>query len=342
MARKPPPLPDVFAKPGGAPSRGTPIEDLPQPDGTVALQERPPPEAPPPPPPPLPPELPEPPVSAQPAPPPDDEPYVPPPPRPRAAPGGRAFSLAVIAVAISLTAPFWEDAVLSVLGAHTPNGRVAEMSILAMERQDRRTADIGQRLATATEQLARQQAEFTAAMQRMDRSATLIRTMALVRLSDALRRPAPFAAELAVARASGTDLGDLKPLLDEIQAYADTGIPGVAQLRRDFHALTDQLARSDSGGASWISSLTSWARPRGAAPMAVAADPSLELLQTATAQLADGDVAGALERTQQVGELYRPAFATWIEDARARVAADTLAERASDMVTKALQPAATK
>jgi hypothetical protein len=180
-------------------------------------------------------------------------------------------------------------------------------------------------------------------MQRMDRSATLIRTMALVRLSDALRRPVPFAAELAVARASGTDLGDLKPLLDQIQAYADTGIPGVAQLRRDFHALTDQLARSDGGSeASWISSLTSWARPRGAAPMAVAADPSLELLQTATAQLADGDVAGALERTQQVGEIYRPVFATWIEDARARVAADTLAERASDMVTKALQPAATK
>jgi hypothetical protein len=31
MARKPPALPDVFAKPGAAPARGTAIEDLPEP-----------------------------------------------------------------------------------------------------------------------------------------------------------------------------------------------------------------------------------------------------------------------------------------------------------------------
>jgi len=42
MARKPPPtLPDVFARPGAAPSRGTAIEDLPQ-----AVDELPPPHRP--------------------------------------------------------------------------------------------------------------------------------------------------------------------------------------------------------------------------------------------------------------------------------------------------------
>ena len=369
MARKPAPgLPDVFARPGAAPSRGTAIEDLPQiePPATPEPEPRPEPR--------LEPELQTPPVPPQPeprtervAPPPPAPPAPPPaaaasaPPEPPPEPpfddtyrpdsdarptppasGRRAYALAVVALVISLTAPFWEDAALSTLGIRTPVGRAAEQSTLAAIRQDRRTEDISQRLAAAMAQITRQQAEFTTAMRRADQASTLIRTMALVRLNDTLRRPMPFAAELTVVRASGTDLGDLKPLLDQIEPYAATGIPGTAQLRQDFRTLYDQVARGSGGGAgSWVNSLTSWARSKPPS-QATTTDPSLLLLQTASARVAEGDIAGALEATRKVGGDYKPVFATWIDDAQARVAADALAERVSDMVTVALRPAAAK
>jgi hypothetical protein len=162
--------------------------------------------------------------------------------------------------------------------------------------------------------------------------------MALVRLNDTLRRPMPFAAELTVARASGTDLGDLKPLLDQIEPYADTGIPGTTQLRKDFTTLYDQITR---GGSSWMGSLASWTHLRAAAP-AQTSDPSLDLLKQASARLAEADIAAALKAARQIGDDYKPAFANWMDDAQARVAADTLAERVGDMVTQALRPAAKK
>jgi hypothetical protein len=366
MARKPAPaLPDVFARPGAAPSRGTAIEDLPQIEPAATPEPEPLPEprlepelrtppAPPPeprpelvaPPPPSPPPAP-PPTAADSAPPepPFDDTY-----RPdsetRQAPlasGRRAYALAMAALVISLTAPFWEDAALSILGIRTPVGRAAEQSTLAAIRQDRRTEDISQRLAAAMAQITKQQAEFTTAMRRADQASTLIRTMALVRLNDTLRRPMPFAAELTVVRASGTDLGDLKPLLDQIEPYAATGIPGTTQLRQDFRTLYDQVVRGSGGGAaSWVNSLTSWARSKPPSQAATAVDPSLLLLQTASARVAEGDIAGALEATRKVEGDYKPVFATWIDDAQARVAADALAERVSDMVTVALRPAAAK
>lgn len=338
MARKPPPsLPDVFAKPGAAPPRGTPIEELPQepppqavvPEAELLTEE-------PPSPPPPPPEEPKP-KAVQ----PNDELYVPPV-RPAPVRGRGGVVLAAIALVVGLTTPFWEDSVLSLLGVRTPEGRAAEQSRLAVMRLDQRTADIAQRLSVAAAQMTRQQAEFAAAMQRADQAGNMIRTMALVRLSDTLRRPIPFGAELAVVEANGTDLGELKPLLAQIEPYAATGIPGVTQLRQEFQALLDQVQPTGRGGsASWISSLTSWARPRAAAP-APGADPSLDLLQSAAARLADVDVAGAVEQMRQVSDTYRPAFASWVEDAQARVAADMIAEKVADMVTKALRQTGAK
>jgi hypothetical protein len=383
MARKPAPaLHDVFAKPGAAPSRGTAIEDLPQPapeparpgvgteipgearttapvsDAPVVELDQPaarhaapaaaPEAAPPPrmgqPVPPAPPEPPAPAATAAPvrqA----EEAYRPPfKTRPEPTPqwGRRALILGLVALVVSLTAPFWEDAVLSMLGIRTPVGRAAEQSTLAVIRQDRRTEDIAQRLGLAMTQMTRQQAEFTSAMQRADRSAMLIRTMALVRLSDTLRRPMPFAAELAVVQASGTDLGDLKPLLAQIEPYANTGVPGTTQLRQEFRTLYEQVTHGGSASSSWVGNLATWTHLRGATPAQPTSDPSLELLRTASLRLGDIDIPGALEATLQISETYKPAFANWIDDAQARVAADTLAERVGDMVTQALRPPASK
>ena len=355
MARKPAPgLPDVFARPGAAPARGTPIEDLPQ---TVPLAETtsaPTPQLPtndgdeprsPPEPQAVPERLVEmhaPPVTEPPAtqrpPTPDQQPSP-----VTAARGGNVLVLAIIALAVSLTASFWEDSLLSTIGVRTSEGRTAERNTLAVERQDQRMADIGQRLTGLSTQITKLQGELAASARQTEQAAVMTRTMALVRLSDTLRRPIPFAAELALVRASGADLGDVKPLLDQIEPYAATGIPGTAQLRHDFLALYEQVPHPGrSLPASWMNDVTAWAHLRAAPQPAPAADPSADLLQAASARLADGDVAGAVEQTLQLNDTYKPVFASWLEDARARVAADTIAERTSDTVAKTLRAPAAK
>jgi len=336
MARKPPPgLPDVFARPGAATTRGTAIEDLPvtqaEPEpaaessaaqapeypaqGHVAAADTPPqqPQA-------------------------DYRPDSEPPPAPASPTASRIMVLVLLALLVSLTAPFWENHLLAGLGIRTPVERAAEYAIMAVARQDQRMQDIGQRLATTGSQMASLRAELAAASRRADVVATMTRTMAMVRLSDTLRRPVPFAAELAVARASGNDLGELKPVLDQIEPYAATGIPGAAQLRTEFATLYDQIAHGDRGilPTAWMSSLASWAHLRTAPKTPPAADPSLGLLQNAAARVADADLAGALDQLSQLSETYKPAFASWMQDAQARVAADTLADKVGDMVTRAL------
>jgi hypothetical protein len=156
-----------------------------------------------------------------------------------------------------------------------------------------------------------------------------------VRLSDTLRRPMPFAAELAMVRVEGTDLGHLKPLLDKIEPYARTGIPGTTQLRQEFRTLLDQVSRG--GPRSWMTNLAVWARLRGTPPTPADADPSLDLLQSASARPADVDIAGALDDTRQLSDAYRSVFSNWSDDAQARVAADSIAARVSDMVTRTLR-----
>jgi len=319
MARKPPALPDVFAKAGAAPARGTAIEALPQP---VEAAEKPPP-----------PSEPEPEAAA----PPVAETWDPPIEARRArARGGQA--LAVVALLVALTAPMWEDSALGTLGIRTPIGRAAERSTMAVQQLERRTEDINQRLIAAMARIATQQAALTAAMQRADAAAAMIRTMSLMRLSETLRRPMPFAAELAVVRANSTDLGDVKRLLDQIEPYADTGIPGTTQLREEFRPLSERV--SHGGAVSWVGSLTAWTHLRS--PQPAPADPSLQALQNAAVRLADVDLPGAVEQVRQVDGGDRAVFANWLDDAQARVAADELADRVSDLVTRTLRTSGAK
>jgi hypothetical protein len=66
------------------------------------------------------------------------------------------------------------------------------------------------------------------------------------------------------------------------------------------------------------------------------------LLRVASARIADGDLATALQQVRELSDPYKPLFASWVEDAQARVAAGTLADRVSDMVAKTLRPPAAK
>jgi hypothetical protein len=81
---------------------------------------------------------------------------------PSAAPTGHSWSnrsgtsalvVASIALVVSLTAPFWEDTVLSSIGIRTPAVGSAELDAAALARQDARLAGFEQRLVAATAQV---------------------------------------------------------------------------------------------------------------------------------------------------------------------------------------------
>src|SRR5579871_2504665 len=114
MARKPAPgLPDVFASPGAAPSRGAAIEDLP--DQPAGVLDRPEPGPSPPP------------ASAHLVP----QPIIPAaaaiqPPPPARQLRQHAFAIAVVALVISLSAPVWEGPVLGILGLHNATEQTAQ------------------------------------------------------------------------------------------------------------------------------------------------------------------------------------------------------------------------
>jgi hypothetical protein len=359
MGRKPAPgLPDVFAKPGGAPARGISLEDLPttadDKEAHEALEHEAP-EADP---------IPEPIATASaaatsaayatsgtsgstpsPAPAPSHSPADPAHgPTVAAAeaattgeaPGRRTRVPAIVWVVLiaSLTAPLWEGTVLSGLGIHTPSARSAARNTTALEQQDARLTTLEQRLTSTTTQLDAMRANLTLAIQRATDATSQARAVALLRLADALRGAAPFATELAVVRATGSDTGKLQPALTQLAPYATTGAPTIDQLQRELRVLYDSVARAvrQANPASWTD-LMNWAGLSGTQPPAQI-DPNLRAARLGLTRLAVGDVTGAIEQANQVDGAYQTDFADWTLEANARLAADTALREIDTLVAR--------
>lgn len=327
MAKKPVPgLPDVFAKPGGAPARGTPIEDLPtdEADSDQPLISTPVVEG-----------------TAGSA---DATPSANEPPKigreasqtapirtgPSIATGKPSQSASIRAVPglvwgillVSLSAPLWEGAVLSSFGVRTPMERIAAQNAADLARQDARVAALEQRLVSTTTQLEAMRADAALASQRAAQATAQARAVALLRLDDALRGSAPFGAELAVLRANGGDAGRLRPVLVQLTPYAATGAPTLAQLLQELRVLHDSVARAirQANPGSWMD-LINWTGLNGQ-QTPVQIDPSLRAARLGLSSLAVGDIPGAIQQVSQVTDAFQADFADWITEARARLAAD--------------------
>ena len=338
MAKKPVQgLPDVFAKPGGAPARGTPIEDLPTtaantdaytpvgsgpavdtaagPADAGAS------------------------ITAPPTPGPGAAQAPPRPARPAAAaaarPGrgaglGAVPNLVWVILIVSLSAPLWEGPLLSGLGIRTQAERIAAQNAADLARQDARVAALERQIASTGTQLDAMHADLALATLRASQAAGQARAVAVMRLADALRGSDPFAEELAVLRAVGGDTGKLQPLLTQLAPYATTGVPTLAQLFQQLRTLRDSVARSarQANPGSWMD-LISWAG-LSATQTPVPVDPGLRAAQLGLTRLTAGDVSGAIAQLSQVDDAYQADFADWIAAAKGRLAADaTLREIAS-------------
>lgn len=321
MVKKPAPgLPDVFAKPGGAPARGTPIEDLPTEapdvDTPMAVASAPPGE----------------PITGTEAPT-SEAPTTPsrvaaaPATPAHAATGWRGGVRGIPAVVwgiliVSLTAPLWEGTVLSAFGVRSPGEQVAAQNAADLARQDVRVAALEQRLASTTMQLEAMRADAALASQRAAQATAQARAVALMRLDDALRGSAPFSAELAVLHANGGDVGGLRPVLAQLAPYAATGAPTLAQLLQDLRVLHDSVTRAvrQANPGSWMD-LINWTGLNGQQPP-VRIDPSLRAARLGLSSLAAGDIPGAIQQVSQVTDAFQADFADWITEAKARLAAD--------------------
>jgi hypothetical protein len=335
MAKKPAQgLPDVFAKPGGAPARGTPLEDLPPTAANTdaytsggsesALDPA---------------------AAPAGAVPPASEPPKPAHQASQAAPGHaptRARSSAAAAkprratgvgsvpglvwaiLIVSLSAPLWEGTALSSLGIRTQSERIAAQNAADLMRQDARVATLERQLASTNTQLDTMRADLALATLRSTQAAGQARAVALLRLADALRGSDPFADELAVMRAVGADTGKLQPLLTQLAPYATTGVPTFVQLSQQLRSLRDTVARSvrQANPGTWMD-LISWTGL--SAPQApVQVDPGLRAAQLGLTRLALGDINGAVEQVAQVDDPFQADFADWVAAAKGRLAADAM------------------
>lgn len=248
--------------------------------------------------------------------------------------GGSARTIAIVAIVVALTAPFWEEAVLGSINIHLPVYSQLMRTTAAVDQQDRRTGELEQQLAAVTAQLGTLQAGLAQATNRANTAADWVNMVAMTDLATALRRPGGFELELATLRSATSNPGELKPLLDQIEPYAVTGVPSITQLRQDFSRLSSRIAWSQRGYVSvaWVGRLIPWMHTAAAAP--VQADTTLQSLTQANAQLASGDLAGAVATVQQIDASHQEVLADWVEDATARVAADAVAQRLSDQIAQ--------
>jgi hypothetical protein len=246
-------------------------------------------------------------------------------------PRGPGWSIALLALGVSLTTPFWYDGALRLLGLSTAIIQAQREDALAITRHERKLRDVEQRLGTAQSQLTRAQADLTQAARRQEETAAWTRVMILARLSEVLRRGQPFGPELAMARGAGAVSGDLMPLLERVSPYAPIGVPTMADLASDFRRVTDPVLRPSRGlnPLAWAATVISWtpfARP------APDLDPGRAALRDAGERVQMGDIMGAATRLRPVNGPMATLMAGWIADTDARAAADLLNARVDAML----------
>ena len=115
---------------------------------------------------------------------------------------GSARTIAIVALIVALTAPFWEESVLGSINIHLPMARELAQTTAAVDRLDRKTAALEQQLSAATAQVGKLQAALAQTTGRANTAADWVGMVAMTDLAVALRRPGGFDLELATLRAA--------------------------------------------------------------------------------------------------------------------------------------------
>jgi len=234
--------------------------------------------------------------------------------------------IALAALAVSLTTPFWFDSALRVLGVTPALHQAQREDTMAIGRQERKLRDVEQRLGAADAQLVRTRSDMARVERVRADTAAWTRVIVLTRLTDALRRGMPFHAELVTARALEGPESDLGPLIAAVGSYAPIGVPTDATLAADFRRVTDPVLRPARGlnPIAWVAAVAAWLPfGRGSADP----DPAHAVLRDAAALVAAGRIEQAASLLRPLSGPARDLVGGWLADVDARLAANTLEQR---------------
>jgi hypothetical protein len=234
--------------------------------------------------------------------------------------------LALVALALAVATPLGIDRTLALVGLQTPTAGRLAATRSAIDADERRLAALETQFDAAAAELARSRVEAGRIKASTDALASWSSLYALTDLVAALRRSEPFSLQLAVARAVTALPDDIRKLLDQLAPYAAIGVPDATRINREFAVLAGRLGWSGphSAPVALVGRLLTWSRrqlPGSPSPV----DETGHRLAEASAQLAAGDIAGAVDTVEELDSPARDSFADWLEDASARAAADRLA-----------------
>jgi hypothetical protein len=168
-----------------------------------------------------------------------------------------------------------------------------------------------------------------------DRRQQALRAEAIVlavgQLRTALAGSKPFAKELGAVRNMVGGDAEMVAALDQIQPFADSGVPSNDDLNKDFERLAPVLIRSAvvGDGQSWwrqalyhIETVISIRRVGADVP----GDATDAVVARAEGKLDEGDLTGAINTLQALNGLPADMASSWIHDAGHRVTTDAAEE----------------
>ncbi|MGH6735367.1 MAG: mitofilin family membrane protein [Methyloceanibacter sp.] len=196
-------------------------------------------------------------------------------------------------------------------------------------------------IAVLDERLAKLESTIPALLDAVDQDAEETRTatlaIAFANLRAAVSEGRPYAAELSTLAALSPGAGDLGALLD----YDDVGIPTVPELARSFKVAKDASLVSsapDPGGSildRLLASAESLVKVRRVDAEAEGDAPDA-VLARAEAFLEEGDLAATVKEVETLRDAQAASFATWLDQARARLAAEETLQRLENILLVSL------
>lgn len=208
----------------------------------------------------------------------------------------------------------------------------AKLKALAKAELNSGDAHLAPEVAVIDERLAKLEAALPALFDAFDqdsedtKSATA--AIAFANLRAAVSEGRPYVSELATLAALSPGTGDIGGLLD----YEDKGIPTLIQLTRSFQVAKDAALATpatetdDSMLGRLMSSAESLVKVRRIDAEAEG-DGADAVLARATAKLKQGDLAATVKEVETLDGAQETAFASWLDQARARLGANATLQR---------------
>ncbi len=168
-----------------------------------------------------------------------------------------------------------------------------------------------------------------------------LKVIAISQLAAVLSSNAPYEEPLRTLKSLANDDSDIAALAESLAPYADTGIPTIAQLQKDYETVAREAvqAQVELEGDGWVDKTLN----RLIALVSVrtvgdgeAGDPVDAAVAAAESRLDAGDLEGAIKALETIEGAAKSKVSDWLATAKARLAAERAMTRLNARATSAL------